>query len=364
MLVDVFPARGDGVDSVRRMLCGVAVWIQLLGCTPESAGVPIPGPELRSRVEIRLEAARAELRSSIGHYGLVYDVPQKELLDFMTQIYPRSDGPDLVMAALGGIELHGGGVLELLATLWRPGGRPAELADAFPFARSGRPVPLQEIYDSMRMQLFLPNRAGGGEEGPGPLPTSAGLPRMRVEHADRGRLETTELDAYHALGLLIRYEEDLHAPWTNRLGQKISAADLLDYRWDYYLIARNAEAEFADHSHLHLVEILLAYNARLDRGSRRDPNQLKQRFLLIELERREYGGYEASEALSHYVESLGFLLAEPDVSWTQAEKSRVRAWLRSLERDGLAEIDEVPVQHLAHLLRGLRRVEANANRLR
>lgn len=128
---------------------------------------------------------------------------------------------------------------------------------------------------------------GGGEEGPGPLPTSAGLPRMRVEHADRGRLETTELDAYHALGLLIRYEEDLHAPWTNRLGQKISAADLLDYSWDYYLIARNAEAEFADHSHLHLVEILLAYNARLDRGSRRDPNQLKQRFLLIELERRE-----------------------------------------------------------------------------
>jgi len=228
MLIDLLLARGNGVNSMRRILFGAAVWIQLLGCSPEPAGVPIPGSELRGRVETRLKVARVELRSSIGHYGLVYDVRQNELLDFMTQIYPRSDGPDLVMAALGGIELHGGGVLELLATLWRPGGRPAELADAFPFARNGRPVPLQEIYDSMRMQLFLPTRSEGGEENAGPLSISPGLPRMRVEYADRGRLETTELDAYHALGLLIRYEEDMHAPWTNRLGQKISAASLLD----------------------------------------------------------------------------------------------------------------------------------------
>jgi hypothetical protein len=315
------------------------------------------------RVAARLESARADLRQSIGHYGLVYGVSQDELHRFMAQIYPRRDGPDIVMAALGGIELHGGGVLELIATLWRPDGRSAELHDAFPFTLSKRAIPLQEIYDSMRMQIFLPVPTIDTEKIAGQLPAFPALPRMRVQHATHGRLETTELDAYNALALLLRYEPDLHDIWENRIGQRISAAVLLDNTWGHYVIPRSAEEEFADHSYLHLVEILLAYNRRLDVDRQRDPNELKKRVLSVEVERTEYGGYEVSEALGHYVESVGFLLAEPDIVWSKTEKTKIRRWLRDRGRVLLDGVDEAPVQHLAHLLRGLARIEANAARL-
>ena len=166
-----------------------------------------------------------------------------------------------------------------------------------------------------------------------------------------------------ALRLLLRYEGDLNTEWTNRLDQPISAAILLDSAWDHYVVPRSAEAEFADHSYLHLVELLLAYNQRLGVKAQRDPNRLKQRLLSVELERKDYGGYEASEALGHYVESLGLLLAEPGVSWTNADKTKVCAWLRDLETARLAEVDAVPVQHLAHLVSGLTQIEANKDRL-
>ena len=139
---------------------------------------------------------------------------------------------------------------------------------------------------------------------------------------------------------------------------------ILESTWDHYIVSRSAEREFADHSYLHLVELLLDYNRRLDVGARRDPNSLKQRLLSVELEREDYGGYDASEALGHYVESLGFLLAEPAVTWTRIEKRKVREWLRDLETVRLIEIDNAPVEHLAHLLPGLVRIEANAARLR
>ena len=183
-----------------------------------------------------------------------------------------------------------------------------------------------------------------------------------MEHAINGSLEVTELDAYNALYLLLRYEADLDAVWTNRLGQQLSAALLLDNAWDHYVVPRSAEEEFADHSYLHLVELLLAYNRRLDAEAKRDPNDLKLRLLAVELEREEYGGYEASEALCHYVDSLGVLMAEPDVTWTSEEEARVRAWLRDVEAVRLAGIDDVPVRHLTHLVRGLVRIEENAGR--
>ena len=175
--------------------------------------------------------------------------------------------------------------------------------------------------------------------------------------------QISELDAYNALALLVRYEDDLRAQWTNRLGQRLNTQLLLDNTWDHYLVPRSADEEFADHSYLHLVEILLAYNSRLGAGERRDPNSLKQRLLSVELERREFGGYDASEALGHYVESLGFLLAESDVAWSKAEKAKVLEWLRELETVRFREIDGVPLQHLSHLLLGLRSVESNAARL-
>ena len=332
-------------------------------CTPEPACTPLPGTQLHARAEARLASERAALRESVGHYALVDELEPQQLQRFMAQIYPRREGPDIVMAAPGGIELHGGGVLELLATLWRPNGRPAELSDAFLFVLNGSTVPLRELYDSLRRQIFLPLPGIDTEEIDGQLPTSPELPRTRLQYVQNGQLETTELDAYNALRLLLRYEGDLNTEWTNRLGQPISAAILLDSAWDHYVVPRSAEAEFADHSYLHLVELLLAYNQRLGVKARRDPNQLKQRLLSVELEREDYGGYQASEALGHYVESLGLLLAEPDVTWTNAEQAKVCAWLRDLETARLAAVDAVPVQHLAHLLRGLTLIEANATRL-
>lgn len=349
---------------IRGSFAAAAVLFLLQACTPERPSAPLPGTNLRARLAARLENERPDLRQSLGHYGLVYDVSQEELHQFMAQIYPRHDGPDIVMAALGGIELHGGGVLELIATLWRPNGRSAELSDAFPFASTGRAVPLQEIYDSLRMQIFLPLPTSDAEEIAGQLPTSPTLPRMRIQHATHGRLEETELDAYNALDLLVRYEKDLHKTWLNRVDQRISAAALLESSWNHYLVPRSAKDEFSDHSYLHLVEILLAYNRRIDADLRHDPNDLKRRLLNVELERREYGGYEASEALGHYVESVGFLLAEPRIIWTESERTKLIAWLRDLEEVRLREIEEAPVQHLAHLLRGLDRIESNADRLR
>jgi hypothetical protein len=56
---------------------------------------------------MRLAEDREILQASIGHLALVEDVSQAELHRFMAQIYPIQGGPDIVMAALGGIELHG-----------------------------------------------------------------------------------------------------------------------------------------------------------------------------------------------------------------------------------------------------------------
>jgi hypothetical protein len=280
----------------------------------------------------------------------------------MAQIYPRRAGPDLVMAAAGGIELHGGGVLELIATLWRPNGQPAQLDDAFPFARSNRAVALREIYDSLRMQIFLPELGLEATNRETLLPR-AGLPRTRMQHANSGMRETVELDAYNALALLLRYERDVDATWTNRMGQRISTASLLDSTWNNYVVPRRADEEFSDHSYLHLVEVLLAYCERSAANAPRDPNELKRRLLSVELKRKTFGGYEASEALSHYVDSLGFLVADPNVTWTKPEKTQVRAWLGDLETSRQIRINTAPMQHLAHLLRGLERIVAHAERL-
>ena len=63
------------------------------------------------------------------------------------------------------------------------------------------------------------------------------------------------------------------------------------------------------------------------------------------------------------MESLGVLVSDPGVTWTKAEKAKVWAWLQDLETVRLSDISEVPVQHLSHLLRGLRLIEAGAARL-
>jgi hypothetical protein len=173
--------------------------------------------------------------------------------------------------------------------------------------------------------------------------------------------EPGESDAYELLGLLVVREPDPSATWRNHLGQQLSLELLLRNTRDYYLTNRHAAGELADHSHLHLVEILLAWERR--RNGARDADAIKRRFLEVELEREEFAGDDGNEALAHYVESLGLLIADPDVSWRPDEKRRVTGWLQGLERDRFDDLEPVRLQHLTHLLKGLRLIGEHGTRL-
>jgi len=296
------------------------------------------------------------------HQGLVFVPPQDELRRFMTRIVPRRAGRDLVMGSAHGTELHGGGVLGILVDYWRPEGRRAVLEDRYPFSSTRAPLALAEIYDSHRRQLYLPIPGKEPAQVAGAIPDAPRLSRMLFPQLQNGRSKTLQADAYSFLRILLLYEEDPAATWTNNLGQRLSADLVLGHAWDHYRSGRTAEEEFEDHSYLHLPEILLAYARR--QPGQRDPNEVKRRFLSNELERTDYGGYEASEALGHYADSLGFLLAEPRIEWSSAEKRQVLEWLADLEAERFATLDDIPYQHLAHLLRGLRAVESHRARLR
>jgi hypothetical protein len=313
-------------------------------------------------VEARVLKERGGLRKSIGHYGLLFDVEQEHLGHFMRRIVLRRGGRDIVPGSQDSLELHGGGVLGILVDYWRPHGRPPQLEDRFPFSWSTRPVALAEVYQSHRNQVFLPVPGLSTDEIDGQIPDSPQLPSMRFRFAEHsGSFETTEVDCYTFLGVLLEYEQDLGAAWINRLNQNLSVDLLLRNTWDHYLLSRSAEAEFDDHSYLHLVELTLAFSRHRD--VQLDPNQIKQRFLSVELRRTEFGGYEPGEALAHYTDSLGFLLESPDIAWSADEKKQVREWLEDLETNRLREVQGLPIAYLTHLLRGLRTIERNQARL-
>ena len=128
-----------------------------------------------------------------------------------------------------------------------------------------------------------------------------------------------------------------------------------------YLAERSPDIEREDHSYLHLVELLLAYDRR--RGDERDPNEIKRHFLRVDLAREDFAGDAGSEALAHYVESLGLLLDDPATTWEPDERRRVVAWLSTLEQDRFRDLGPVPIQHLSHVLKGLRLVQKNQDRL-
>jgi hypothetical protein len=91
-----------------------------------------------------------------------------------------------------------------------------------------------------------------------------------------------------------------------------------------------------------------------------DPNALKRRFLAIELAE---GPAADDERLGHYAEKLGWLLADPEVTWGATDEAAARAWLRRLEEDRFHDLAAVKGQFLAHLLRGLRTIAAHRDRL-
>lgn len=255
-----------------------------------------------------------------------------------------------------GFELHGGGVLALLLDHWRPDGRPATLDDAFPFARHGTSLPLAAIHAAQRRQVFLPVPGRPPTEIDGALPDPPVLARMRLPRPGGGAVE---VDAYAFLRVLAVHARDLDAVWVNRVGQHLSAALLLEHARRHYLSTRDTRAEPQDHSELHLLEVLLPAGRR--RGTAPEP--LQQRFLRVELARRDFAPDDAGLMLGHYAQSLGRLLADERVRWSAEERARVRRWLRWLAdahfRDPAAEDPRA----LAHLLHGLRLVQAHRARL-
>ena len=316
----------------------VLIGVGLAGC--ESATEELPGARHAERAEAQRRERGGELRgASLEHYALVEPVEEADLRRWIARIVPRRDGSAFVLAVGDTPELHGGALLDFLFRHWRPHGRAAGPEDRFPFV--GREVALGEIYAGHRRQVFLPE--------------SSHLPRMRFFVQTAG-VAPVERDAYSFLRLLVARESDYAATWTNHAAQELSVDRLLRSAWQHYREARNAEVETADHSNLHLVEVLLAYRRRATAPLPFDANDVKRRFLETELARPV--AETDDERLVHYVESLGWLLADPDVVWTADDGARARAWLRKLEDERFADLAGVEAAHLTHLLKGLRAIRA------
>ncbi|HKJ25752.1 MAG TPA: hypothetical protein VKB65_13075 [Myxococcota bacterium] len=323
-----------------------AIGFGLLLREPPRGPDPLPGRALAARVERQLEADRPRLALSPGHYGLVFPIEPADLDAFMEQIRVYGDADEVVLGTDRGFESHGGGILALLLDHWRPEGRAAALEDRFPFV--GRPdgVALATIFASHLREIVVPE---------------SGLPRIRFGASGAlGPIPPVETDAYSLLRLLATRGADLDARWETFGGQETSAATLLESARAHYLAGSDAPGEPADHSELHLVEILLAASART--GS--DPDPVKRRFLDAELARREFDPEARTERLGHYAESLGVLVADPRVHWSDADRERVREWLAWLEANEFRAPADVAPRELAHLLRGLRLVRTNEGHLR
>jgi hypothetical protein len=349
------------MPSCRRSLGSTLLAVFVLGSGPaqtqETAPGDFPGMQLRARLETHLEGQREALKSAPTHYTLVFELAQPDLLAFMEQLQVYWDGSGYVLGVAYGPESHGGGVLALLLDAWRPAGRRARLGDAFLFEANRRTLDLEKIYRSHKHQVFLPVPGRKAGSIAGELPTTPQLPRMRFRYWTAE--EPFETDAYRFLGVLLALESNPSATWTNHLGQELSLELLLQSARERYLTQHEIDAETEDHSRLHLVELLLASARRQGHGA----DDIKRRFLEVELAREAFEGEDGSEALAHYVESLGVLLADPSVSWKTIEKEQVKAWLLRLERDSFRDLGAVPLQHQAHLLRGLRLIDTHRDRL-
>jgi len=336
---------------------------------PALASDDLPGRRLAERLEAHMLERQSKLRwESLGHYALIAEVEQADLLRWIEPVSFRRGEAGFVLGVGDTVELHGGALLDFLFQHWRPDGRrPAAPRDRFPFRRNGESLALGAIYASHRSQIFLPVPGLAPAAIGGQLPGSPQLARMRflVPGGAGGVAREVERDAYSFLRLLVAREGDFAATWTNRLGQQLSVDLLMGQALGHYLAERSAAVERSDHSHLHLVELFLAYHRRASArpgvATRLDPDEIQRRFLTLELARPDSEADD--ESLAHYVESLGMLLAEPTVTWNAAERERTRGWLQRVEARRFRDLAAVDADYLAHLLRGLRLVRTHRDRL-
>jgi len=325
-----------------------------------------PGMQLRARVEAHVHRQKGVLKADLAHYALVFPIEPEDFATYMQQVLLRFDGSDVVLGGAEGVESHGGGLLAFLFDHWRPSSRAAVLTDRFWFEANRSRLELAQIYRSHQHQIFLPVPGRKPDAIDGMLPETPQLARMQLRsRAPTGGVASVEADAYSFLRLLAEREEDLSRTWVNRLGQTLSADLLLSQAWDRYLAKSNPDDELADHSNLHLVEVLLAFSRRrassaMPDTDRRDANEIKRRFLAVELRRTDFAADSWSLRVGHHLESLGRLLDDPRVAWSPDEKRQVKDWLRSLDKAADRDLDGAEV---AHFLKGLRLIEQHRAKL-
>lgn len=349
-------------------LATLLLWATMLGARFfERARMPaqeLPGLRLAERVEAEVAARAGTLRwRNFEHYSLVAPVEPADLARFMARISARPDGRGFVLGAGRTAELHGGAILGLLFAKWRPEGPAARPEDRFPFRPEA--IRLGALYEGHRQQIFLPIPGRASEAIAGALPDVPQLARMRFFVETEG-LSPVERDSYSFLRLLVAREAEPGARWVNHVEQELSVDLLLRQAWESYLRETGAEAEREDHSRLHLIEVLLAYQRRTAESSEPaphlDPEVVQRRFLAVELARPIADVDD--ERLVHYVESLGWLLAHPGLRWDDADTAQVKGWLRELDEVRFADLTAVEGVHLTHLHRGLRMLRSHGDRLR
>jgi hypothetical protein len=311
-----------------------------LACAREAPPAP-PGLELLARAEARLAREEAALAPLLDHAGMLFPVAPEALAAYLAPVHVHGAGADLALGGALEPEPHGGGVLRLLFDHWRPEGRAPGFDDRYPFA-NGAPA-LGELYAAYRQQLVLPEAADA-------------LPRMRFRFGlPGGRVHEVERDAWKLLGLLLEREPDLAAPWTNRAGEPLSVARLLERVRAHYLAGGPPAADPLDHGELHRVELLVAYGRGLE--------EVREHFLARELAQRDHAPRDASFLLAHQAESLGRLLEAGGLAWSADDARRAREWLAWLERERFRDVAREDLESLCHLARGLRAVRAQAAKL-
>ncbi len=329
--------------------------LSALACARETPREDFPGMRLLARVEARLAQEKAALKPLLAHYGLVFPVEPAELDAFMRQVRFHGEGPDLVLGTDYGPESHGGGLLRLLFDTWRPASRAPRLDDRYWFASNRRDLALGRLYAAGREQIFLPVPGRAPEATGAQLPASPQLPRMFFRFAvGNGPARLVEADAYKFVSLLIELEPARARAWLNRTGQPLSLDLLMRHVREHYLASRVNAAAPADHSNLHLVELLAAFGS--------DLAPVQQHLLTVELAQAAFDAKHERDLLAHYAESLGHLLEATGLRWSEDGKRRVRSWLEELEQSRFRDIterDPEALEELSHLAKGLRSVRTH-----
>ncbi len=333
----------------------------------EAAPAPgFPGASLQARVETYARSQQAVWKADLPHYALVFPIQSGDLDAYMAQVLLRFDGREVVLGSADAVEAHAGGLLAFLLASWRPHSRAPVLGDRFWFASNRSLIALSQIYQAHERQIFLPVPGRATDAIDGKLPETPQLARMQLRYrAPTGNVVSLESDAYSFLRLLAEREEDLSRTWVDRLGQTLSADLLLSQAWEHYVARHGADDELADHSNLHLVEVLLAYTRRRTASGAPgaqplDPNAIKRRFLAVELRRTDFSRDDWNLRIGHYLESLGHLLEDARVEWSADEKRQVKDWLRRLDRASDRALAGVEVAHFA---KGLRAIMAQRAKL-